>query len=88
MNEISLVMLENQNGKKFFVEKKNIKLLENFIKIFNLKVTYVKSNKIKPLDIKELSVAFCDQDYICEENDYRVVPSKQRTTLSIKGKST
>jgi hypothetical protein len=87
MIEHKLIMLEKQDGKKFFIKLSEQKEIKHFAEIMNLKIQYIKSKEINGLNKDEFVQAFCNQSYKTPDLSFEIIsPVKKMSTLSIKGK--
>jgi hypothetical protein len=82
-----LIMIEKQDGKKFFLKISEQKEIKKFVETMNLKMQIVKSKEIKGLSKDEFAVAFCDQSYKTPDSSFVIMnPVKNISTLSVRGK--
>jgi hypothetical protein len=90
MNKTTFIMLEDNDGKKYFCKINNLAELIEFAKNVNMKIYYVKSSKVKALSMASLAKAYCNQNYKTPTEEYEVVSpvgEKKRKGLSVRTKS-
>ena len=91
MNEYIFIMLQGDDGRKYFCKKKHLEEIAEFANNLNIKMYYVKSKKIKALTMTGLARAFCSQNYVNNTDEYVVVspvkPIVKRKGLSVRTQS-
>lgn len=63
MRDKVCIMIECENNKNIFTNKKNLNYILEFTKKFNLKVNYAKVSADYIVDLENLAKVFCDQNY-------------------------
>lgn len=59
---VRCIMLKTKDGRKFLTSEKNLESLVEFAKTFSAELYVVESDK-KPMELKSLASAICDQDF-------------------------
>ncbi len=66
------IMIECDNSKKIFTNKKNLNYIIEFAKNFNLKLHYAKTDSANIVGLEKVAKFFCDQTYQSPE-DFKLI---------------
>jgi hypothetical protein len=75
MNSQICIMIECDNDRKIFTNKKNLSYVIEFAKNFDLKLHYAKTDSRNIVSLEKLAKIYCDQTYISPEQFKIIKPN-------------
>lgn len=76
MRQKICVMLTTQEQRKFFASKKDLKVIQEFAKRFNMQMTFVKTNTQNIQSLETIAKLICNQTYTGQDIAYLKIESK------------
>ena len=77
MRQIICVMLTSQEQRKYFVSKKDLKIIEEFANRFNMQMTWVKTDTQNIQTLEKIAKLICNQSYTGQDIEYQKLESKK-----------
>lgn len=70
-------MLTSQEQRKYFVSKKDLKIIEEFANRFNMQMTWVKTDTQNIQTLEKIAKLICNQSYTGQDIEYQKLESKK-----------